>query len=66
MARVRGEIVAAYRSYYRFVPKGRFSTEYTVRLNDAGRFALPPTRVEAMYAPEMYGAVPNAAVEVGP
>ena len=26
----------AYRSYYRFVPKGKFSTEYTVRLNNVG------------------------------
>lgn len=55
-----------YRSYYRFVPKGKFSTEYTVRLNSVGRFGLPPTRVEAMYAPEMFGEVPNATVEVGP
>ena len=55
-----------YRSYYRFVPKGKFSTEYTVRLNNVGTFGLPPTRVEAMYAPEMYGEVPNAAVEVKP
>ena len=55
-----------YRSYYRFVPKGRFSTEYTVRLNSAGRFGLPPTRVEAMYAPEAFGALPNGAVEVSP
>ena len=56
----------AYRSYYRFVPKGKFATEYTVRLNNVGKFALPPTRVEAMYAPEMYGEVPNGGVEVGP
>ena len=48
------------------MPKGRFSTEYTVRLNNAGSFNLPPTRVEALYAPEMYGEVPNAVVEVGP
>jgi uncharacterized protein YfaS (alpha-2-macroglobulin family) len=56
----------AYRSYYRFVPKGRFSTEYTIRLNNVGRFGLPQTRVEAMYAPEMFGEVPNAAIEVKP
>jgi alpha-2-macroglobulin len=53
-----------YRAYYEWVPKGRFSVEYTVRLNNEGRFALPPTRVEAMYAPEMFGAVPNAGVVV--
>jgi hypothetical protein len=54
----------AYRAYYRFVPKGRWSTEYTVRLNNPGRFVLPATRVEAMYAPEMFGEFPNAAVTV--
>ena len=56
----------AFRSYYQQVPKGRFSVEYTVRLNNAGSFALPPTRVEAMYAPEMFGELPNAGVTVGP
>jgi hypothetical protein len=56
----------AYRAYYRFVPKGRFQIEYTVRLNNPGRFDLPATRVEAMYAPEMFGEIPNAAVRVGP
>ena len=40
--------------------------EYTVRLNNPGRFALPPTRVEAMYAPETFGESPNADVDVGP
>ncbi len=29
--------------------------EYTLRLNQSGTFQLPPTRVEALYAPEMYG-----------
>lgn len=56
----------SYRAYYYFVPKGKFTTEYTVRLNNAGRFDLPATRVEAMYAPEMLGEVPNATVTVKP
>lgn len=56
----------AWRAYYRFVPKGRFSIEYTVRMNSVGKFGLPPTRVEAMYAPEMFGEVPNAVMEVKP
>ena len=56
----------AYRAYYYFVPKGKFTVEYTVRLNNAGRFDLPATRVEAMYAPEMLGEVPNASVTVKP
>jgi len=54
------------RSYYRFVPKGEFSIDYTIRLNNSGVFQLPPTRVEAMYAPEMFGESPNAAVTVEP
>jgi len=54
----------AFRAYYRFVPKGRWSVEYTVRLNNSGTFQLPTTRVEAMYAPEMFGELPNAPVTV--
>jgi len=49
----------SFRAYYRFVPKGIFSVEYTVRLNNDGTFQLPPTRVEAMYAPEIFGEFPN-------
>jgi uncharacterized protein YfaS (alpha-2-macroglobulin family) len=56
----------AYRAYYAFVPKGKFRIEYTVRLNNPGRFDLPATRVEALYAPEMFGEVPNAAIAVKP
>ena len=55
----------AFHAYYRFVPKGTWVVEYTVRLNNPGRFELPPTRVEAMYAPEMFGELPNSAVTVG-
>ncbi|MYN38996.1 alpha-2-macroglobulin [Duganella sp. FT109W] len=53
-----------YRAFYEFVPKGKWSVEYTVRLNNPGQFNLPPTRVEAMYSPEMFGASPNAAITV--
>ena len=54
----------AFRSYYQFVPKGKFSLSYTIRLNNAGKFHLPATRVEAMYAPEMFGETPNASLIV--
>ena len=40
------------------------SLDYTVRLNNVGQFSLPPTRVEAMYAPEMFGEFPNARLKV--
>ena len=56
----------AFRAYYRYLPKGAFSVEYTVRLNNPGRFGMPQTRVEAMYAPEMFGESPNAAWTVQP
>ena len=54
----------AFRAYYSYVPKGRFVVEYTLRLNSAGSFVLPTTRVEAMYAPEMFGELPNATLQV--
>ncbi|AUT61155.1 alpha-2-macroglobulin family protein [Paraburkholderia terrae] len=55
-----------YRAYYDYVPKGKFSIEYTVRLNNVGTFGLPPTRVEALYAPSTFGVLPNAPVVVKP
>ncbi len=55
----------AYRAYYDYVPKGKFTTEYTIRFNNDGNFRLPPTRVEALYAPEMFGELPNKALSVG-
>ena len=53
-----------FRAYYSYVPKGQFSIEYTVRLNNAGRFAMPSTRVEAMYAPEVFAELPVATMTV--
>ncbi|UCV16456.1 alpha-2-macroglobulin family protein [Quatrionicoccus australiensis] len=56
---------SAFRAYYAMLPKGRFNIEYTLRLNNAGNFALPPTRVEAMYAPDVFGEMPNGRIVVG-
>lgn len=56
----------AWRAYYEWLPRGRHVVEYTLRLNASGRFQLPPTRVEAMYAPETLGERPNDALEVRP
>jgi hypothetical protein len=56
----------SFRAYYRFVPKGRWTLEYSVRLSNPGEFVLPPTRVEALYAPEMFGELPNTKLIVGP
>ena len=54
----------AFRAYYEYVPKGEWTVEYTVRLNSEGLFALPTTRVEAMYSPEMFGETPNEAMRI--
>lgn len=54
----------AWRGYYQWVPAGRFTVEYAVRLNASGRFNLPPSRVEAMYSPEIRAQVPNRSISV--
>ena len=54
------------RAYYPYVPKGKWVYEYTIRFNESGRFELPPTRVEALYAPEAFGERPNQPFEVRP
>ncbi|MBM4312550.1 MAG: alpha-2-macroglobulin [Deltaproteobacteria bacterium] len=54
----------AFRAYYEYVPKGPWSIEYTLRLNNPGTFQMPETRVEALYAPEMFGEMPNADIVV--
>lgn len=48
-----------YRAYYAWLPAGKTSLEYTVRLNTPGSYSLPATRIEAMYAPQVYGELPN-------
>jgi uncharacterized protein YfaS (alpha-2-macroglobulin family) len=55
-----------FRAYYEYVPKGNWAVEYTLRLNQSGRFQLPTTRVEALYFPEMLGEIPNQIIEILP
>ena len=54
----------SYRAYYERVLPGKFALEYRIRLNQAGNFHPPPTRVEAMYAPEAFAELPQEAVRV--
>jgi uncharacterized protein YfaS (alpha-2-macroglobulin family) len=56
----------AWRGYFDFLPRGKHEFEYTVRLNNAGRFLLPGTRAEALYAPEQFGELPQGVLEVAP
>lgn len=55
---------SAWRAYFEWLPRGKTTVEYTVRLNAAGSFALPPARVEAMYAPSIRAQLPVAPVTV--
>ena len=48
----------------RICAKGKWSVEYPLRLNNGGEFKLPETRVEAMYAPVIFGETPNQGVVV--
>ncbi|MCP3734144.1 MG2 domain-containing protein [Sphingomonas sp. RP10(2022)] len=54
----------SWRGFFAWVPRGRFTVSYAVRLNGAGRFSLPPTRVEAMYSPTVRAQLPNDPVVV--
>ncbi|HVJ00876.1 MAG TPA: alpha-2-macroglobulin family protein, partial [Sphingomonas sp.] len=54
----------AWRAYYGWVPRGSFTISYVMRLNAAGRFSLPATRVEAMYSPEIRAQLPNQTMVV--
>ena len=56
----------SFRAYFRYMPQGDWKVQYTVRLNNAGRFEFPPTRVEAMYAPEIFGEAPIMPLTVQP
>ena len=68
LARVRrAHASTRFRAYYELRAEGHASSSSTrCASTRAGRFELPPTRVEAMYAPEMFGEMPNAPVEVQP
>ncbi len=55
-----------FRAYYEHAPKGTWFVEYALRLNHPGRFHVPGTRVEALYAPEMSGEIPNPVFEIDP
>jgi uncharacterized protein YfaS (alpha-2-macroglobulin family) len=54
----------SFKAYFERLPAGKTTVEYTIRVNQAGRFVLPPTRVAALYAPETFGEIPNPPVEV--
>lgn len=56
----------SYRAYFEYLKSGNCSIEYVIRLNTAGSFNLPETRVEALYAPELFAENPNKKFHVTP
>lgn len=56
----------SYRAYFAALAPGTWRLSYTMRLNAAGSFQLPPAKVEAMYAPDVQGQLPVAAWKIQP
>jgi alpha-2-macroglobulin len=54
------------RSSFEYATKGKHSFTYEIRLTTPGRFALPPTHAEAMYAPEVNGQLGNDVFVIEP
>ncbi len=52
------------RTYYEYTYSKNIIFEYSMRLNTKGKFNLPPTRVELMYMPDVFGMIPNKQIEV--
>jgi len=56
--------VGMYRAYFEVLDAGVQTLEYTVRLNTPGNYQLPPTRIEALYQPDIFGSLPNQPFQV--
>ncbi len=54
----------SWRGYFAWLPRGTHTVTYVMRLNAAGRLQLPPSKVEAMYSPEIRAAVPNSPMVI--
>lgn len=52
------------RAYYQYLWGEAATLRYQLRLNNAGRFTLPATRLEAMYEPEQQAVLPQPPLEV--
>ena len=54
----------AWKGYFAWMPTGTTTASYVVRLNGAGTFSMPATRVEAMYSPSIRAQVPNPTLTI--
>jgi hypothetical protein len=46
------------------MPAGVYRYRYLARATTLGRFVVPPTRVEEMYQPEVFGRSAASVVEI--
>lgn len=53
-----------YRAYWQQLGAAPITVKYRIRLGSSGRFTLPPTRAEAMYAPDINALLPGNALVV--
>jgi uncharacterized protein YfaS (alpha-2-macroglobulin family) len=53
-----------YRAYWQQLGAAPTTIEYRIRLGSSGRFTLPPTRAEAMYAPDINALLPGSTLVV--
>jgi len=49
-----------------YVAAGEREFSYLIRLNSAGKFKLPKTRIEMMYSPDVFGELANDVFEIRP
>lgn len=54
----------AWRAYWQQLGSAPATIEYRIRLGSTGRFSLPPTRAEAMYAPDVQAVLPGSRITV--
>jgi alpha-2-macroglobulin len=53
-------------TYFDHVDPGMYRVHYLARAASMGSFVVPPTRIEPMYAPEVYGRTPATSLVVRP
>jgi uncharacterized protein YfaS (alpha-2-macroglobulin family) len=49
-----------------YQPKGETTYSYLLKVTHAGRFTIPPARIEPMYSPGVVSATQQSLLEVQP
>jgi uncharacterized protein YfaS (alpha-2-macroglobulin family) len=53
-------------TFFDHIEPGMYRVHYLARATSIGTFVSPPTRVEAMYVPEVYGRTAASTLTVKP